>query len=84
MIILYTKNICPKCLWVKSELQNAGLAYEEKNLDKDEYLSESFKAQGILTAPVFEFNDSKILDVKEMIDKINEIAEVQMETLPTA
>jgi len=33
---LYTKTICPKCLWVKSELQRVGIEAEIVNIDHDE------------------------------------------------
>ena len=33
---LYTKTICPKCLWVKSELQRAGLEVEIINIEQNE------------------------------------------------
>ena len=33
---LYTKTICPKCLWVKSELSQVGLEAELINIDHDQ------------------------------------------------
>lgn len=49
---LYTKTVCPRCLWVKSEFKQAGIEVEIVNIDKDESEKETVSAQGFTTVPV--------------------------------
>lgn len=71
---LYTKTICPKCLWVKSELQRAGLEAEIVNIDHDEQAKQKIMDAGFLSVPVLEVNDTFIGDVKEIVSQIEMIA----------
>lgn len=72
---LYTKTICPKCLWVKSELQQAGLEVEVINIDHDEQAKETILNAGFLTVPVLEVDGQFIGDVKEIVSQIELIAQ---------
>lgn len=72
---LYTKTICPKCLWVKSELQQAGLEVEVINIDHDEQAKETIVNAGFLTVPVLEVEDRFIGDVQEIVSQIELIAQ---------
>jgi glutaredoxin len=72
---LYTKTICPKCLWVKSELQLAGLEAEIINIDQDEQAKQTIIEAGFLSVPVLEFEGKFIGDVKEVISQIELIVQ---------
>ena len=71
---LYTKTICPKCLWVKSELQRAGLEAEIVNIDHDEHAKKTIIEAGFLSVPVLEYKETFIGDVKEIVSQIEMIA----------
>ncbi|WP_338452666.1 glutaredoxin [Niallia oryzisoli] len=72
---LYTKTICPKCLWVKSEIQQAGLEADIINIDQDEQARQKIIDAGFLSVPVLEFEGKLIGDVKEVISQIELIAQ---------
>lgn len=72
---LYTKTICPKCLWVKSELQRAGLRADIINIDLDEQAKQTIMEAGFLSVPVLEYEGKFICDVKEVISQIELIAQ---------
>lgn len=67
---LYTKTICPKCMWVKAELKNAGIDAEVINIDHDEQAKQRVLNAGFLSVPVLEHNGEFIGDVKEIVSKI--------------
>ena len=71
---LYTKTICPKCMWVKSELQRAGLEVEVVNIDVDELAKQTIVDAGFLTVPVLEFEGQLIGDVQEIVSQIELVA----------
>ena len=71
---LYTKTICPKCMWVKSELQRAGLEVEVVNIDVDELAKQTIVDAGFLSVPVFEFEGQLIGDVQEIVSQIELVA----------
>ncbi|ACA39435.1 glutaredoxin [Lysinibacillus sphaericus CBAM5] len=70
---LYTKTICPKCLWVKSELQRAGLEAEIVNIDHDEQAKQTIIDAGFLSVPVLEVDETFIGDVQEIVSRIEMI-----------
>ncbi|MFY3791322.1 glutaredoxin family protein [Ureibacillus sp. MALMAid1270] len=72
---LYTKTICPKCMWVKSELQQAGLEVEVINIDHNEEAKQKILNEGFLSVPVLEIDGELIGDVKEIISKIELVAQ---------
>lgn len=72
---LYSKTICPKCLWVKSELQRSGLEAEMINIDQDKQAMQMLIEAGFLTVPVLEIEGKLIGDVKEVISQIELIAQ---------
>ncbi|MGG2053839.1 glutaredoxin [Lysinibacillus pakistanensis] len=71
---LYTKTICPKCLWVKSELQRVGIEAEIVNIDHDEKAKQTIIDAGFLSVPVLEYNETFIGDVKEIVSQIELIS----------
>ncbi len=72
---LYTKTICPKCLWVKSELQRARLEVDIINIDQDEQAKQRIMDAGFLSVPVLELEGRFIGDVKEVISQIEMISQ---------
>ncbi|MFO1446058.1 glutaredoxin [Bacillus sp. Bva_UNVM-123] len=72
---LYTKTICPKCLWVKSELQRVGIEADIINIDLDEQAKQTIMEAGFLTVPVLEFEGKFYGDIKEVISQIELIAQ---------
>ncbi len=72
---LYTKTICPKCMWVKSELQRVSLDVEIINIDHDEEAKQKILNEGFLSVPVLELNGELLGDVKEIISKIELVAQ---------
>ncbi|MFJ7918647.1 glutaredoxin family protein [Lysinibacillus fusiformis] len=70
---LYTKTICPKCLWVKSELQRAGLEAEIVNIDHDEQAKQTIIDAGFLSVPVLEVDETFVGDVQEIVSRIEMI-----------
>ena len=64
---LYTKTVCGKCLFVKSQLQSKGFEYKEVNLDHDEKAKQKVLDAGFMTAPVLEV-DGKMLTNGEIME----------------
>ncbi|MBB6444444.1 glutaredoxin family protein [Bacillus benzoevorans] len=72
---LYTKTFCPKCLWIKSELQRARIEADIINVDQDEQAKQKLIDAGFLSVPVLELEGKFIGDVKEVISQIELIAQ---------
>ena len=72
---LYTKTICPKCMWIKSELQKAGILVEEFNIDQNQQAKQFLINAGFLTVPVLEFEGQLIGDVKAILSQIELVAQ---------
>lgn len=72
---LYTKTICPKCMWIKSELQKAGIVVEEFNIDQNQQAKQFLINAGFLTVPVLEFEGQLIGDVKAILSQIELVAQ---------
>ncbi|MBO2536684.1 glutaredoxin family protein [Rummeliibacillus suwonensis] len=73
---LYTKTICPKCMFVKSFLKEAGFEgkYELINVDTDEQAKQEIVEAGFLSVPILELNGELIQDVAQMNEEISKIA----------
>lgn len=67
---LYTKTICPKCLWVKSELKQANLTVEIINIDHEADGMNLIKAAGFTTVPVLENNGQWFAETAQIIEQI--------------
>ena len=72
---LYTKTICPKCLWVKSELSQVGLEAEFINIDHDEQAMSKIIAAGFSSVPILEINGEFIGDVPTILNRIEQFAQ---------
>lgn len=70
---LYTKTVCPKCMWIKSELQRAGLEVDIINVDHDEQAFERLVALGAASVPVMEVEGELIFDTNEMLEQIERL-----------
>lgn len=63
---LYTKTVCPKCMLVKTLLNEAGVNYEIVNIDFDNIAYEKIKEQGFLAVPIAEVDDKFYADIKDI------------------
>jgi glutaredoxin 3 len=70
MMKLYTKTVCPKCLWIKSEIQRSAMEADIVNIDRDEEARERLIEAGILSVPVLEVNGRWIVDPDEMLQLV--------------
>lgn len=64
---LYTKNVCPKCMYVKSEIERLGVDVEIINIDKDEKAKELVLETGFMAAPLLEHNGFWYADVPQIL-----------------
>lgn len=69
---LYTKTICPKCLWVKSELTQAGVSYEMVNIDHDTNAFKKITAAGIMAVPVLEVGGAMLTEMPAILAAIEQ------------
>lgn len=72
---LYTKTVCPKCLWVKSELAQVGLEAEFINLDQDGVAFEKITSAGFTSVPILELDGELISDVPQILARIEAMAQ---------
>lgn len=70
MLRLYTKTVCPKCLWVKSELARSGAEAEIVNIDLDGEARERLIAAGVKSVPVLEADGTFLTDPAQMIERL--------------
>ena len=64
-VVLYTTG-CPKCVVLKSKLDNKSIKYDVKEGE------EEIKKKGFLTAPLLEV-DGKIFEFMDAINWINQV-----------
>ena len=72
---LYTKTVCPKCLWVKSELSQVGLEAELINIDHDQQAMSKIIAAGFSSVPILEVNGEFIGDVPTILNRIEQFTQ---------
>ena len=72
---LYTKTLCPKCLWVKNELDQVGVEVEMVNMDHDASAKQEVMDQGFMAAPILRDGDVWYGTVEEIIERIGQEAE---------
>ena len=51
MITVYTKDLCPFCVQVKTQLQDMNITFNEINIDLDKDAKAFIKDQGFKTVP---------------------------------
>jgi Glutaredoxin and related proteins len=67
---LYTKTVCPRCLWIKSEAQRSGKQVDIVNIDHDEAARERLVQAGIKSVPVLEADGRFWIDIEDMMEKL--------------
>jgi glutaredoxin len=67
---LYTRTVCPKCMWIKSEIQRAGVEVDIINVDHNAEAFERLVAAGAMSVPVMEVEGEFILDTNEMVKQL--------------
>ena len=73
MLTLYTVTVCPKCMLIKSALNNSGVEYEIVNLDKNEEALNKIKALGFSGVPILEKDGEYITDISKMMAFVDEL-----------
>ena len=71
---LYTKTVCPKCLWVKSELAQAGLQADVVNLDENEEAMKTITSAGFSSVPILEVDNELIGSVPAILARIGQLS----------
>jgi glutaredoxin len=71
---LYTKTICPKCIWIKSELQRSSFAVDIINIDHDEQARDRLIDSGLMSVPVLEVDGKFIVSPEEMMRQLEEMS----------
>ncbi|WP_123042508.1 glutaredoxin family protein [Cohnella candidum] len=71
---LYTRTVCPKCMWIKSEIARSGLAVEIINIDHDEASRERLMEAGVMSVPVMEAGGEFIVDPTEMVKQLESLS----------
>lgn len=71
-MIIYTKTICPKCMYVKSEIERLGLQVEIKNVDEDAEAKQLVLDKGFMAAPILQIGEEWFSDVSEIISQLEE------------
>lgn len=56
-VIIYTTPTCPDCRQLKSWLQQAGVAFEERDLSDPEIMEEAKARYGVRVAPITVIGD---------------------------
>lgn len=67
---LFTKTICPTCIWIKSEIQRAGIKVDVLNIDQNDQAKQMVLHAGFLSVPVLEVDGKFTSDAKEIISQI--------------
>ncbi|HZG77092.1 MAG TPA: glutaredoxin domain-containing protein [Paenibacillus sp.] len=70
---LYTRTVCPKCMWIKSEIARSDLAVEIVNIDHDEAARERLAEAGVASVPVLEAENAYIADPNEMMKQLERL-----------
>ncbi len=74
-MILYTKTICPKCMYVKSEIERLGVQVETKNVDNDSEAKELVLNKGFMAAPILQVENEWFADVNEIVAQLEKHAQ---------
>jgi len=67
---LYTRTVCPKCIWIKSEARRSGKEVEIVNIDHDEAARERLISAGIKTVPALEADGEFWTSTEEMLERL--------------
>ena len=72
---VYTKTVCPKCMLVKSLLDDKELSYEIVNIDQDEEGKNKLITANIMSVPVVEYKDTLYTGLPEINKLISDLTE---------
>ena len=67
---LYTRTVCPKCIWIKSEARRSGKEVEIVNIDHDVAARERLIGAGIMTVPALEADGEFLTEPEAMLAKL--------------
>lgn len=68
-VVVYTSNTCPYCTLAKEYLNEKGVEYTEKNVQKDATARKELMAMGHMGVPVVVIGDEQIVGLdKAKID----------------
>ena len=70
---LYTKTVCPKCLWAKDSIKRNNLNVEEINIDIDEEAKQLLMSKGFMSLPVL-MVDGEFYANNEVMEKLEDLA----------
>ena len=71
-IKMYTKTVCPKCLWVKSEIARLGVEAEIINIDENEEAKQLIMDKGFMGVPIVKIEDEWHTNVAAIIETLEE------------
>lgn len=72
MLTIYSKTICPKCIYVKRELNSKGIEFNEINLDHDEKSLEMLQSNNLQGLPVLKIENELVNDTSKIMSWIND------------
>lgn len=72
MLTIYSKTICPKCIYVKRELKSKGIDFEEINIDHDEAALELLQSKNLQGLPVVKIDNNFTNNHGEIMSWIDE------------
>lgn len=71
---LYTKTICPKCIGIKSLIEEHQVAVDVVNIDHDQNAKQALTEANIQTVPALEVDGTFITDQQAIATKLQESA----------
>lgn len=67
---LYTKTVCPRCLWILSEVRRSGKQVDIVNIDHDDAARERLVTAGMKSVPVLEADGEFWVRPDDMLAKL--------------
>ena len=70
-VVVFTSSTCPHCHTAKDYLEEKGIAFEERNVQKDSEARKELMSKGIMAVPVIQIEDELITGFdKERVDEL--------------
>lgn len=67
---LYTKTVCPRCLWIKSEAERSGMEVEVIHIDHDPDARERLVKAGIMSVPALEADGQFLTHPEAIVERL--------------
>lgn len=67
---LFTKDACPKCIWVKRELESKGIEVDTVNISNHPVEGQYLISNSVLAAPVLEIDGEFITQPGEILERL--------------